>query len=129
MSIESVNSPEESLWRAVILRYSNDIFRLKVDMDQSHIKMIVASGEKDDNDNKKMKWQRYRKTFEHSSFKMQQFRNELEASVVDGKEILHMREVCENANVSFDVFRSRILDIMDGLIDVPDQGKKYIFEN
>ncbi len=122
--VETAKTPEESLWRAVILRYSSDIFKLKVDMDEQHLLMQNSAG-----DINKEKWLYFKKTYEKYAFKMQKFRNELEPVVTNGSEVLPLREICEHANVSFDVFKIRILDIIDGVSDLPNTGKQFRFRN
>ena len=55
--------------------------------------------------------------------------NELEPVVTNGYELLPLREICDNASVSFDVFKIRINSIIDGQVDIPSTGKKFMFQN
>ena len=119
--IESAKTPEEALWRAVLLRFSGDVFKLKVEMDQAHNKLKST---KDKN-----KLIQYRSIFERYAFNMQKYKNELEPSLVGKVEVLPIRDICDYANVPFETFKSRMFNIIDGVLDVPNTGKKYMFNN
>ena len=118
--MEEVDSPEESLWRGVLLRYAGDVFKLKLEMIEAKEKYIKAR------ENKDAALVRFKNTCEHYEFHMYKLKSELSPRIVEEEEILPLRIVCELANLSFSKFKGEMLKIINDKKAVPEGGKRYM---
>lgn len=116
MSIETAKTPEEALWRQVLLCYAGEIFRIKSDV----IKEKRRRQEYDFDLNN------YKRSYEYYEFKLQKLKAELYPIDTDGGQKLPLYEVCHFANVNFFKFRQEMLKIIEDERGLPDGSRLHL---